>query len=624
MAWRPGSRRRGLSPLEFELLPEDREEQVVLVTPAVSDDGELPAVAPSVVTRAARASWSWLRARSPMQLVAGAVVVALGVTTGAAVGVQRGRERDARIAVAPGGVLELSAPVGERWSHELPEQEWSEVFGPWGDVIAVLDGDTVVIGQPQGTMDEDLRADGSGSPSFHLHGWDLHGIDLDTGEARWTHHLPGGMECSQRISASSWQREGPAVLGPQEPALTCLHGEDGDFTVTVLAADGTRTQRPLPDIDEHAALAMGPGGTLWIADRAEGDGTPIRPAADDVVAHHVAAAGTGLTGDDDSPTGLVVGGADELLLVNDLRLRVEDAHTGEHLWEQVLPPEPETGSCTTWGPDDVPQRAPHAVSLWWGNDPEAMIVHGCGVATSMTTTGQILTEGGDDLWRSETRPLADGGVLRVRHDGRGVPQSQEIVDHHGVTLTALEGEHLLDPWTTDGLGGLDLRVPAAQRDTAGRFFWRQGNSVVVARDARGTELWQTRREDLVRSIVARAGDIVVLHTTGPTQRGSHLVALDQRTGDLRWEQPLEAMHVLHETAAVVSGAWTDGEVLVITTPGHQWSAEGPLTWTAHDLRTGRVLWQQVTDTVGEWISGGCMAVAGRLLCLDGLHLVRLA
>lgn len=81
---------------------------------------------------------------------------------------------------------------------------------------------------------------------------------------------------------------------------------------------------------------------------------------------------------------------------------------------------------------------------------------------------------------------------------------------------------------------------------------------------------------------------------------------------------------LPATTSVISGAWTDGEVLVVAAPGHHWGGDGPLLWTAHDLRTGHVLWQQQTDPIGEWVSGGCHALAGRLLCQDGHRIVRLA
>lgn len=478
-----------------------RADDVVEVLASVSDD-VAPAVAPSVVTRAARSSWSWLRSRRPRQLVAGALVVALGVTVGAVADVRRAQERDQRIALAPGGVFDLSTPVGERWSHELPAQDWSDGFkGHWIEILAVLDGDTAVVAQPVAAATEERREDGALSRSLDVHGWDLRGIDLETGEARRTHHLPGSMlDCTQRIGARAWMREGSAVLGPQGPDLACLAVERAELTVSVQRADGTVTERPIVGLGEHTSVAIGPHGTLWIVDRVDGEGTLVHPEIfnDLVVTHYPA---TGPDGDG-AGTGLEAADPAAPLLVQDVRLIVQDARTGERMWEQTLPPDPQAGSCTAWG-NGLPRLDPHGVFLWWGNHPDAMVVHGCGVALAVSAAGEILHDNtGRGVWAIEARPLADGGVLRTMHDETGVAVSLPLADRQGRPVALRDLWDLLDPWTTDGLGGVDLSEPPERRDPQGRLFWRQGVSVVIATDMHGDELWQTRREHLVRSVVA--------------------------------------------------------------------------------------------------------------------------
>lgn len=593
-----GPRQRRPGPVQFELLPDGADHEHPVVVEVLPDDGASAVVPPSVGARAARSAWAWLRARSPRQLAAGVVVVALAVTTGAAEHVQRGREQAARIALAPGGVHDLSAPVGERWSTELPAQDWGP--GGWHSwfvshtrgVLTVLDGGVVVVAQADGSVVEEHFADGASSSRMELDGWDLHGVDLGTGELLWTHHVPGSnLECSHSIFAWNARRESPVPLGvAPERDLACITGQGADARVLVMDSAGVVTERRPAGTREHTVAAMGPQGTLWVADRLEGEGGTLMIAED--------------------------------LVAADLRLRAEDARSGEAQWEIVLPAQSGVGWCDSWDQAGDRFLSEHLLWLSLAADPGAMLAHGCGVAATISASGEVLSSEGDTGLHTSFRPLADGGVLRIVEDEYGVVLSGELVDEHGALVETLGERQLLEPWTTDGRGGANLRVPFADRGDAGRFFWRDGRDV-VATTPQGEEAWRVTREDNVRSVVARAGDVVVVHTTLNSLRGSHLVAFDQRTGELRWEVPLEdASRVFHQTALLVGGAWTDGEVLVVVTPALEWGAVSPLIWTAHDLRTGGVLWQVTDDSAAPPTS--CLAVDGRLLCQHEDRLVRMA
>ena len=618
MEWRPASGRRRPDAVEFELLDEDDEGV------ATSSDGggagaaaggvpsaaAPPAIQPSVLTVAARRTWAWLRARSPLQLVAAGLVVALAVTSGIVAGQRREQERLARIAAAPGGVADLSRPVRELWAADFPGPPAAS-WGFPGSILTLLDDDVLVIAEPVGIVrQEPAEVEGwitlpDGTTSIvrpgdltdvveHT-GWDLHGLDLDTGEVRWTRpHPEPAMRC-QRTLQAWWSGGGSARLSfDRGERLACVVGEGAQAVVRVTRPDGGLSEWAPDGLLEHTRLEFGPDGLLWLADR-----------VDDVAAE---TNGSPAPHEDNPPA--------------DLRLRAVDPSSGEQRWSTVVPADPGTGSCTAWQDGGGERDDRRLLNVWPQGDLDAVVLWGCGIDQAVSMDGEPLGTG-SDAWRDHGWRLHDGGSVRfATYAEHGMVTGQAVVDDNGEVLRVGHGE-VLEPWTTDGRGGIDLRTPADERDGTGHLFWAEGPEV-LAIDAQGQEVWRVGVDERVRSAIARVDDVVVLHTTWTVERGPHLLALDQRTGEVRWDVPLAAEQGgVGDTAETIGGAWTDGTFLVVVTPGQFAGPDSDVTWTAYDVRTGAVAWQEVVHQPG-WSRPTCFTVAGRLLCQERGRISRLA
>ena len=525
MEWGPRRQGRGPSSVAFDLLPEGDEEQTVVVAPpegALPDGAAPTAIEPSIVNRASRRAWAWLRGRTPVQLVAGALVLAVSVTGGVAVHHRHGQARTARLAAAPGGVFDLATPVGERWELDVDDGAF-----PLGQTLlgAVLDERVGVVAQPvmrRVTSDADdvqnaryvwSTTIGGGEQIWVHDGWSLLGVDLDSGDRLWTHEAAQDTECGwtvhQRFShlSSSWWTD---AAGVSDPALVCVRGQGKEAVVTTIAADGTVTERAPGAPGEHSVFAPGPGGTVWRADR-----------VDD------------LLGGTDRPAALASGH------VSDLLLRAEDAQTGARLWEREFAV---VGWCRGWEGN----RDPRHLSIFPQRDVTQ--VHGCGIDVALLPSGEPVDA---FTWASEEL-LRDGGMVRPTFGTEWGTVGSEIVDRAGDVFLEVAGT-VLDPLATDGQGGIDLRIPADERDPAGLILVAE-EGVVRAIDGRGEEVWSAEPDGDPRGAVARAGGVVVLYASSRVGRTaeSRLVALDQRSGAVRWDVPLEGAHGLGSSLAVRS------------------------------------------------------------------------
>ncbi len=254
------------------------------------------------------------------------------------------------------------------------------------------------------------------------------------------------------------------------------------------------------------------------------------------------------------------------------------------------------------------------------------MIQGCGVAAVLSEHGTVLAEG-DNVWFSGRSSAAEGGLFVTHGEGwsRRPRDPDDIVDAHGELFATLEGA-ALNPLATDGSGGIRLDLPAAERPSDGVMLWTDGVAIgAVGADAE--ERWRVEHllldDDDLRdaALVAggalvRARDVVVLHATWGRDGSSHVVALDQQTGEARWWAPLEGSVPWAEMHAVVRGAWTDGQVMVVATPGDLWGDLTPQRWTAFDLDSGAVVWTYQREPAAEGWLHQCSAALGRLVCDD--------
>lgn len=478
-----------------------------------------------------------------------AVVLAATALTVVVVDTVGDRGRLAALRSAPGGVLDLSGEPREVWRVA------AEGSAP-GGLMGVTGG--LVVAQ-------------------HRDG--LLGLDAETGEQRWRVGLPdASSECGPGMQVWSGGFRAEAV-----DRVVCVSSvpADGDGSarrsvVTVVGADGT--VEGTRDLDAPPAeLHPGPDGGLlrveWV-----GEASPVDPrVADDVVA----------------------GTADEGAIEDgyDVRVRAEDAVTGQTRWEETVPFDGgvDPSLCVRWSEDgttsgvDLRGGAQTVVTdrvLWLG---------GCGIDAWFTPDGVRLDRPEDPgtFEGFAVEPLGDGGyVVRTDADDLGADDptdADRLLRDDGSEIRAVRGRYLV-PLSTDGGGG-DVHLE------------RRGGTT-VGTDAEGDELWRTDVHST--AVLVRTSQVAVV-----ADEGRRIYGLDLGTGEVLWGRPdlvegLDAMGAYGPR--FVEAAFTDGRLAAFVVPDY---ARGDVVhWVALDAVSGRQLWQVELGGDG-W--GVQLAVAGRLV-----------
>ncbi|GAB2463648.1 hypothetical protein [Xylanimonas ulmi] len=578
--------------LTFELVPDDDADGPGPVLALAAPDPTPPSIPPSMLTTAVRRALGWLRSRSRPQLVAGGVVLALAVGAAGAAAVLRDREREATLRAAPGGVADLSQPIHERWSSTIGGEEAGAGLWP----IAAL-GDVVVLAETRGDLDgpPSLAArDGRESRTV------LHGLDLDTGAERWQAPLDAEASCGT----------GPGDLGQSRLTIgrvtqvVCVVGAGQDATVAVVDADGQVTTRVPDGLDEHTTLLPGPRGTL-VRVRQLGD----PPEGVELVVD--TAMGWRLNHEFQPP---------------DVQVSAEDALTGEARWDtrieaDVVDEGSNWWSCTTWDGAGEPRFDGRTVAA--STADQGMRLWMCGVDVVLTASGRVAHQHpvGEASFAGMlmVSALTDGGLgISVSADGGwdGRTSSTVVVGDDGGEVMRLPGG-VLDPWATDGTGGVVVGGEGAQG--AGVIVMRDATSLIGV-GADGAQRWAVPDRPRSEGALVRAAGVMLL-----AGGSGEMWAVDLGTGETRWTAPLPGVPGSGGTWGYARGAWTDGTVAVLRTPGAADGAE-PTAWTAYDLRTGAVVWRLDGADADALVpsQSECAAVAGRLLCSDGSTLVRVA
>jgi len=185
----------------------------------------------------------------------------------------------------------------------------------------------------------------------------------------------------------------------------------------------------------------------------------------------------------------------------------------------------------------------------------------------------------------------------------GVEPAKNHPEHHVVCLDAANGKQLWEtrigpgPWQlTDLRGGYTAPTPASDGE---RVYVVFGSSVIVALDFDGKLLW--RKEIIpfdfdvaIGSSPLVVGDTVILQCDG-VKKSSRFVALDRKTGALKWEQKRPENDFSHSTPVLVR--MRDTEQLLV-------AASNALQGV--DPGSGRVLWWCAAkgDTVSPVFANG--------------------
>jgi outer membrane protein assembly factor BamB len=242
--------------------------------------------------------------------------------------------------------------------------------------------------------------------------------------------------------------------------------------------------------------------------------------------------------------------------------------------------------------------------------------------------GLPLTWGGKDgdnvLWKV---PLFDGkGKVRfdqnqsspiVRGDHvfvtlsywpEGVVPEKEPPEHHVLCFRKSDGQRLWDarvaagPWLLKDLrGGYTAPTPAADGE---RVYVLFGSSVAAALDSRGRLVWRREMTPFAFDVAIGTSPVLyrdtVLLLWDQTDKSSRLIALDRKTGDVKWQKKRPTAEWAHSTPTL---AEVKGRTQLLV--GSAFAVQGL------DPDNGETLWScgsgdraRVGDTVSPVLAGG--------------------
>src|SRR5581483_5836681 len=155
-------------------------------------------------------------------------------------------------------------------------------------------------------------------------------------------------------------------------------------------------------------------------------------------------------------------------------------------------------------------------------------------------------------------------------------------------------------------------------------FWDGKNVVLSAFDFEGEKLWSkdlgvfNSQHGPGASPILYQDTLILAHdmdkddfyTKVPNERPSVLLALDKRTGRLRWEAPRTAERACYSAPFLLPRPGEKGPVLVVTST---------TAVTGYDLETGAKVWEakdwQEAATKGPFRTVASPALAGDVLCV---------
>jgi hypothetical protein len=485
-------------------------------------------------------------------LVPVAAVLAIGLGTGFAVDGMRDGARTERMRDVHGGVVDVTSQLGEEWTWHGPVGEIGAMDkGRWNEVAAL----------------GDLLAFQSGR--------DLVALEPATGAEAWRLRLGEDPECAPQGSAG-WSE---AVT----LRLVCLAGSGTDRVARVVGPDGAvSAERTLSaaDMRRYGAARPGPDGTVLRAARVG----PEPPAG----ANDAECLSPG------ECTGTVEVG-------RGLRLRAEDAATGEERWNLTIPfRSTRADQCTNWyatswdGSDNMVDLDDMLDADGFGARITSDLVqlYGCGIEAAVTRDGVPLgTEiepgtGGVDGLRT-------GGYVGYSFDG---VMGSTIYDAGGEVVGEIDG-YALQPSAVDGVGP-DTLLASGELGPRLRAY-----------SPDGTLRWDVPTPADVQQFLAQAGGTAIVQSGAGQVRG-----LDVVTGAERWvwdpAQPGEG----YVADLYVSRAFTDGQSVLLLIE----TSYGGRGLVALDAVSGEVAWEDYgPDGSGDDSpprpSAGLVAVDGHLL-----------
>lgn len=401
---------------------------------------------------------------------------------------------------------------------------------------------------------------------------ELVALDDESGDQRWHVRIPAD---STRCGVDDAARPAP---DPVTSRLVCVHTQsDAKVSVVVVGASGLVQQRTV-DVPPGRVWATADGGLVSIKLVGAAPKTP--------------AVGRGADGT--WTTDKVEHGYDALV-------HAEDASTGATRWDLRVPFQTEPAAsasimCFTRGDADNAKPAFNPNTLWVEQTARVLSVRGCGINAAISMDGKVFDESSfdesddDHVSGPQFEPYADGGVLATANMDATRPAggARSVLYDQDGTVVETFGHPLLNPLATDGT------------DSHVRLVGGDGTNLRAV-ERNGTVRWVATAQPV--ALLVRAADTaIVLDTAGS------LTGLDMRTGHRLWSSNVVRPLIGGPTRAqdLVSEAFTDGKTALLVVADTDGIGTHLL---ALDLRTGDVRWQRSVDN--SWLQ--LHAVQGHLV-----------
>jgi outer membrane protein assembly factor BamB len=194
---------------------------------------------------------------------------------------------------------------------------------------------------------------------------------------------------------------------------------------------------------------------------------------------------------------------------------------------------------------------------------------------------------------NQSSPIVWGNKVVVTTSFWAADKTQKDFPEHHATCYSIEGKALWDatvkpgPWLlTDLRGGYTAPTPATDGE---RIYVIYGSGVAAAFDLEGKFIWRVEIPEPNKFDVAIGVSPVVFGDTvlilcDKTAKASHLLALDKKTGAIKWNEKRPAVQFDHTTPVLTKVAGKD--ILLI-------GAGGQLQGV--DPANGKVLWWAAND-----------------------------
>jgi outer membrane protein assembly factor BamB len=218
--------------------------------------------------------------------------------------------------------------------------------------------------------------------------------------------------------------------------------------------------------------------------------------------------------------------------------------------------------------------------------------------------------------QNQSSPIVHSGRVFVTFSywPAGTDPEKRPPEHHVLCFDAADGKRLWDttvepgPWLLKDLrGGYTAPTPAADGE---RVYVLFGSSVAAALDRDGKLVWRKELTPFAFDVAMGVSPVLYKGTAliawDQTNKTSRLIALDAKTGDLKWEKKRPAADWAHSTPTLAD---VHGKMQLLVA--------GATALEGVDPATGETIWScasgdakpaRIGDTVSPVLAGGLVYV----------------